>query len=33
MIKAKIDFKKTQKTPNQDRALALRRKNAYLNNG
>jgi phage-related protein len=26
-------IKKTQKTPNEDRALALRRKNAYLKNG
>jgi phage-related protein len=25
-------IKKTQKTPNEDRALALRRKNAYLKN-
>jgi len=24
--------KKTQKTPNEDRALALRRKNAYIKN-
>jgi phage-related protein len=26
-------IKKTRKTPNEDRALALRRKNAYLKNG
>ena len=26
-------IKKTKKTPNEDRALALRRKNAYLKNG
>jgi phage-related protein len=26
-------IKKTQKTPNEDRALALRRKNPYLKNG
>jgi phage-related protein len=25
-------IKKTKKTPNEDRALALRRKNAYLKN-
>jgi phage-related protein len=26
-------IKKTKKTPNEDRALALRRKNAYVKNG
>jgi phage-related protein len=26
-------IKKTRKTPNEDRALALRRKNAYIKNG
>ena len=26
-------IKKTRKTPNEDRALTLRRKNAYLKNG